>query len=225
MPNYCDNSFKVKGKIGDVSEFILQCIGADIVTSPYSDEAYIENFLDFQKIKPMPKDIEDWYSWRLNNWGTKWEVCETHSFNVNKIDKEHIEVSTFFSTAWCPPDKIYDTLLEEYKDTSLEFEIEYYEGGCAFAGHMKFSKGEVLEEEYVEYKAGKRENNIKYYSYLIEHDHESSEWMSEYIYESMEQKGIELSKIEETINRFEEYHRRNKIVEAATIYIDNVQSA
>lgn len=224
MPNYCDNTLRIKGNISDISKFVTECLSVEVRTHPYSTNVILEHYLDFNKIVPEPKDIGDnWYDWRLENWGTKWQPCETHFFKINKEkkDSKDLDLTIAFSTAWCPPDKIYNKLIEQYKDTSLEFKVEYYEGGVGFAGHMEFSKGEVTDEEYVEFVNKDKENNIKYYSYLIEYEHESSEWMSEYIQECLEEQEVEDDKIDAIANRFEECYRKNRIEEAATIYVES----
>ena len=219
-------TLRIKGNTLDISKFVKECLSTEVRTHPYSTNVMLEHYLDFNKIVPEPKDIgEDWYDWRLANWGTKWQPCETHYFEINKEtkDSKDLDLAIAFSTAWCPPDKIYEKLIEQYKDTSLEFRVEYYEGGVGFAGHMEFSKGKITEEEYVEYTSNK-ESAVKYYAYLIEHDHESSEWLSDSIYEEMECNDIEQSIIEETVSQFEEYCRRNRIDEAAALYVEKAVS-
>lgn len=232
MPNYCDNNLRVKGKSLDIAEFVRDCISLDIKQYPYSNEIYEDKFLDFNRIVPEPENNENhnWYSWRLENWGTKWEVCETHSFRIEPVDKNNeenreIELTILFSTAWTPANKIYEALMKKYKDTSLEFEIEYYEGGCAFAGHTHFSNGQITEDYYVEYKQGDNENNIKYYAYLMEKEHESIEWLSEELECEMDMNDEKDEVIEETVSRFEEYYRRNRFLAAASIYVEHTKAS
>jgi hypothetical protein len=112
MPNYCDN----------------------LLTLTHSDPAMITRAIEAFKrgqfcseFVPQPEDEEDWYSWNVNNWGTKWDVGNE---DVNEqTDPNTFEVS--FDSAWTPPSELYETLQEEY---GFEVIAYYYEPGCAFCG-------------------------------------------------------------------------------------------
>ena len=76
---------------------------------------------------------ENWYDWRVNNWGTKWEVCEF--YGVDKQPDALIGDSTItfaFSSAWSPPIGAYEKFLENNPDCFIR--AYYYEGGCDFMG-------------------------------------------------------------------------------------------
>lgn len=72
------------------------------VLNPYLIEAtscgYTEYTFDFQTIIPMDEKLlegEDWYDWRVKNWGTKWEGYGGR-FNDD-------QTAFTFDTAWSPP--------------------------------------------------------------------------------------------------------------------------
>ena len=76
----------------------------------------------------------DWYSWAVDNWGTKWEVCEFYG-----VDRQHLNdsldestISLSFDSAWSPPIGAYENFLAENENCSLV--ARYYEGGCDFMG-------------------------------------------------------------------------------------------
>lgn len=230
MPNYCDNELTIKGRVSDIDKFLEECV--TVTTSPFpnsdSKDIALQHYFDFEKVLPTPtfdneSQTDNWYTWRINNWGTKWNNCETYSFRIAQTEEDMVELHTFFTTAWCPPDKIYAHLAEKYKETTLEIEAKYYEGGCAFAGDLTYYKGELVKETYLEYKSKDLENNIKYYAYLIKHDHESCEWMEDCIHESMETKEASEQEIEETISLFEKYCAENRLEDAAKIFIEKTQ--
>jgi hypothetical protein len=96
--------------------------------------------------------LPEWYKWRCENWGTKWDVCGSD------IDEDGLEYSddkkvAWFSfrcwTAWGPPVPVWDRL----HAMGIEVEAEYQDEGEMFEG--AYSHGEDnswepdLEEEAV----------------------------------------------------------------------------
>ena len=80
---------------------------------------------------------EDWYSWRVKNWGTKWEGYDGR-FNDDQ--------SVFnFDTAWSPPIPIIKRLAEL---TGQKFILEYIEEGMFFCGRFTASPEESYNEFY-----------------------------------------------------------------------------
>jgi hypothetical protein len=62
--------------------------------------------VDFNRIIPMPADQQDnWYAWRVENWGTKWN---SYSGIVGLIDAQL--GYAHFETAWGPPMPVIDKL-------------------------------------------------------------------------------------------------------------------
>ena len=48
-----------------------------------------------------------WWDWRLQNWGTKWEIVSDESY-LDIQDNEHGKaIRASFSTAWSPPTDLY----------------------------------------------------------------------------------------------------------------------
>lgn len=66
---------------------------------------YFDNFVKY--------GCFDWYNWRVNNWGTKWNAC--HS-------KWHNDYTLVFDTAWAPPIPI----MEEIKRRFSYMQISHY---------------------------------------------------------------------------------------------------
>ncbi len=50
----------------------------------------------------------DWYSWCVQNWGTKWNACRTEMTEPFTIDEGYIEIC--FDTAWSPPLPIFEKI-------------------------------------------------------------------------------------------------------------------
>jgi len=94
--------------------------------------------------RPLTED-GDWYSWNVNNWGTKWDT------GVNIIDQSDNEIVLSFDTAWSPPIGFY-AFLEEM---GYEVDAYYYEPGMCFAGH--YTDG---TDDYYEY-SGMNSEEVK----------------------------------------------------------------
>ena len=102
-------------------------------------------------IAPMPFELwaketrsgqvmPDWYEWRYENWGTKWDVCEAeidedgieYGEDLNN-DEEYVPVAWFSFrcwTAWGPPVPVWDRL----HAMGIEVEADYQDEGGMFEG-------------------------------------------------------------------------------------------
>ena len=85
MPNWNMNNLKVKGEPKLVLQFIQENYLTQKVKKEKEEYVYI---LDFEKILPTPlkengEIIDEWYTWRYQNWGTKWSAS---SWQVNYLD-------------------------------------------------------------------------------------------------------------------------------------------
>jgi hypothetical protein len=132
MPNWCNNNITITGpkKIIDKIEKITK-----------KDKPGLLNYFH-----PMPKGLRDttadgsndkamikkyghsdWYSWAVDNWSTKWDVCEFHG-----VQKHDYGISFGFDSAWAPPIGAYQKFLED--NSNVNIRTTYYEGGCDFMG-------------------------------------------------------------------------------------------
>ena len=75
----------------------------------------------------------DWYSWRTNNWGTKWEVTIEH-WNRQENNDGTVTFEFNFDSAWSPPVGVYDTVSQ--RDDWSVF-ATYIEGGMDFMGYYE----------------------------------------------------------------------------------------
>jgi hypothetical protein len=121
MPNHCNNQLTLANG-GD----ILQVLNPYLIESTTSDYEF-----DFQSIIPMDEKLlkgEDWYDWRIENWGTKWNGFDG-IFNDD-------QTAFTFSTAWSPPLPIIKKLAEL---TGESFVLGYIEYGMFFCGQYTAS--------------------------------------------------------------------------------------
>ena len=132
MPNWCNNSIEL---YHDDPEMIKRAEAA------FRDGRLLDEFI------PLPAELKettapvrevtatteqlmekygaaDWYSWCVNNWGTKWDIspydCESDEHNLTGS----------FDSPWGPPIQAYEQLQE------LGFSVRAYycEPGMGFAG-------------------------------------------------------------------------------------------
>jgi len=115
MPNHTDNrvilSHADSQKIDDIYNVMN------------TDDASL-----LQHIIPMNESLldgGDWYDWRLDNWGTKWDIYETQ---CNRIDANTLSMT--FYTAWSPPIPVFDKLT----DMGYEINARYLDEGWMYVG-------------------------------------------------------------------------------------------
>ena len=127
MPNWNENKLS-----------IMDC-------SPELESYLKENGLSFEKIKPTPPELLEgngWYQWRLENWGTKWDLSEQEQREVaDQLISESADFQATFMTAWSPPLQAIAALSEMFPND--QFTLDYFESGCWFAGTAVISQGEI----------------------------------------------------------------------------------
>ena len=129
MPNWTYNNVQFIGKTEDNVKQLQTMLKSD------------DNEFDFNNVIPMPNELSDtvsgsenakpewqkeqskklkakygadnWYDWSINNWGTKWNACNTEvELNENVLNYS-------FETAWDAPREIVRAL-EHMKETILK---------------------------------------------------------------------------------------------------------
>ena len=98
------------------------------------DDMWSENYITKEQSEILKKTYgaNNWYDWRVTNWGTKWGI-DGESIQFYDEDEDRIEIH--FDTAWSPPDEIYQALRDKYED--IEISWFYREDGMQFAGYME----------------------------------------------------------------------------------------
>lgn len=70
---------------------------------------------------------DDWYSWNIRNWGTKWDVAvpndEKYS-DTDLNDEDDYSLCYNFNTAWGIPEEAIIKLAEQYPTLMLDLEFE-----------------------------------------------------------------------------------------------------
>jgi len=127
MPNWCQNTLNLyhedKAKIDDLERLLKT-----------EKEPKL-----FEYLYPMPKAEEDWYSWNVENWGTKWDASIIDS---ERLDENTISIQ--MDTAWAPPIALYDYLEEK----GWGVDAHYLEEGMGFVGRYFNGDDEEFEIDY-----------------------------------------------------------------------------
>lgn len=142
MPNWCENSVSVTGNSDSVKKFI------ETVSS--TDEEGNNIPLSFSTIVPEPHNPKDnpdydWWNWRIDNWGTKWDLDQ-----YTNVDFGNDWVYYFFDTAWSPPIEFLNAAAKNFPD--LTFEILFGEAGMWFSGNFIWQDGILVSSEEGEYQ-------------------------------------------------------------------------
>lgn len=145
MPNWCNNTLSIQGPTKTLK--------------PLWEETKKSGLL--QAMKPMPKGLEDttsptpkdkkqpvidgfdnWYDWRVENWGTKWDV-DHEGLEYTDNGDGTASIVGWFDSAWAPPTEAFNTFCDDNDNCSLE--SFYEEGGMDFAGHYNDGYDDYLE--------------------------------------------------------------------------------
>jgi len=139
MPNWCENYARItvpNKQEADKFEAVL--------LSPNSDDQDPIGLCGY--ILPMPKTFEesvdperpimpDWYTWRVSNWGTKWEVSvDEGSADIEENDDGTYTFNLHFDSAWSPPVGVYEEIASR---DGWDVFATYIEGGMSFIGYFE----------------------------------------------------------------------------------------
>lgn len=138
MPNWCSNGITLRHADPAMIERAALALQAGKFLQEFIPcPAELMDTNDHEKANRELYGYSSWYDFNIANWGTKWDVS---SDNVEIVDVN--TVSAGFDSAWSPPIRAYEQLME------MGFEIEafYYEPGMGFVG--KWVDGEDDCYEY-----------------------------------------------------------------------------
>jgi hypothetical protein len=138
MPNWCSNNLYVTGDLTRFNEWLDHAFLFDKIV-PMPDE--LKDSEPFNEKHPKRDEFKkkygayDWYDWRVQNWGTKWDVDEAN------IEQHGDEFATIvFSTAWSPPQVAIGALAAKFPE--LKFKLAFIEEGNGFVGYDIWRDGE-----------------------------------------------------------------------------------
>lgn len=178
MPNFCKNNLQITGSTIQLSEFLNRSMILHTVNGIDTIQ------LTFEALLPTPDELikqpalfrgensedliekygyADWYSWRTNNWGTKWDAAHT-----TFIKKSDTEALIEFETAWSPPVNWLQNIAPQFPE--LRFKLVYSEPGFKFCGMATWDAENGFDDE---------ESDLEWqdqYGNLVEYDFNELVW-------------------------------------------------
>lgn len=151
MPNWCSNYATITAPTKEVFDNFIKHMDAHWSWNPDEMDEYRASdepagFCSYFIPEPTyeakegadPKNFQmpDWWTFRVEEWGTKWEVhfdkqdCD--------IDEEELSIRFFFDSAWSPPTGVYHAAVEQ----GWKVDATYCEPGCDFIGYFDTDEGE-----------------------------------------------------------------------------------
>ena len=174
MPNWVECDFRVEGELSELRKFQIfakdECLlsANKFIPYPKKFEELDKMSKDIHELESMTQKTQKektklgklkilfnlkgnkdgfnigGYRWCLDNWGTKWGLCE-----VELVMEDESELEYTFETAWSPPLPIVKVMGEMFP--KLKFELRYFEGGSGFNGLYIMEDGKVETNRQADY--------------------------------------------------------------------------
>lgn len=142
MPNYCYNTLRLHhANPAEIDSAMRALKRGDFLTTFVPTPKDLEQTIAGTAGAPdSPEQIEldqrrtanlerygypDWYEWRIDHWGTKWDVEDKDAKRVSDNT-----LTACFMSAWAPPVEAYNHL----QDMGFTIEATYVEEGACFVG-------------------------------------------------------------------------------------------
>ena len=112
MTNWCKNLVTIANDDRDVVKAIVNAFERDRLLDAFIPcPKELEQFASLQPNEGFTKRMvkkygaEDWYLWRLDNWGTKWDTRRSRG-TLTVVRPTQIKLDV--KTAWTPPIPVFD---------------------------------------------------------------------------------------------------------------------
>jgi hypothetical protein len=159
MPNECMNTLSVMGEKENVEEFVkFVTTGIDKISLfnsliPFPEElddtTSPVNLADKGKNKELIEKYgsDNWYDWRVDNWGTKLGDYELTTSEIAKAyNEEQWYINFNYTTAWSPGEnELANAICKHFP--KLKAMIQYEEPGMCFAGETLVLNGRIVRQD------------------------------------------------------------------------------
>ncbi len=151
MPNWCSNNITITGPKDKIKVLWEQAQkpedqGGGLLRGlrPEPDYSKVDVLPTYPQIvgnnEPVDKG-QSWWDWRVQNWGTKWEV--SHEGLQYTEDGDTATISGWFDSAWSPPCDACAYYIDDNEGVSIT--LHYYEPGMCFVGKWDNGDDECYE--------------------------------------------------------------------------------
>lgn len=160
MPNWCENRLYIQGPEKSVAKFIND--NKATITGPrygLKDNETHHLALSFERLLPTPRNDDgtligegfvldpkrectvenDWYTWRMIHWGTKWDLGNTTDIIFHSVGNKSSSIEYYFDSADSPPLKWLEHVTALYP--SLFFKLAYEEPNMGLYGVVQYKNG------------------------------------------------------------------------------------
>jgi hypothetical protein len=132
------------------SDFIMLHIYADDMEHELTNKEAAQKLIDSGKANletgktafenEKKYGFQNWYDWRIANWGTKWDAYDQYKVDDNTIA---------FNTAWSDPSPVIGKIAKD--NTNMRIDHKYADEMPNFVGHTVYERGEkVYDQVYYE---------------------------------------------------------------------------
>ena len=92
-----------------------------MTTNPIDLNLIVKDGFSFKHVVPEPvEEGHDWYSWRIQSWGTKWDAYDIEKRDEHTNENGELVVKYTFDTAWSPPTAWLSAVANTFPNTNLE---------------------------------------------------------------------------------------------------------
>lgn len=143
MPNLCSNNLTITADKSTIDRLEAAFAEGKFLAAlrPEPDYDQVEVLPTFPQISgtaPVDK-AHAWWDWRVQNWGTKWDVGGEHD-HMDRVSDTELYLS--FDSAWSPPIEA----LQSRDD--IQYVLHYCETGCVFCGTASGDSDGHTDETY-----------------------------------------------------------------------------
>lgn len=134
MPNWCEVNLDIIVPTKAEAKNIEKAVKANNILNhlcPEPSNMSHDAVNDEKALKLRSQGMHNWYDWRVDNWGTKWELADGDVELYEEPNGTYC-VRIWGNTAWAPP----ITALRYYKERhpSSTVILYYFEPGMDFVG-------------------------------------------------------------------------------------------
>ena len=145
MPNWCENEVDITGDYEQLKELMTEASKPNL--SFDNGESKPKFLMD--NLVPVPKELlegDGWYRWRLDNWGTKWDLNQDYDETQVHYEEGDTEAGLTYMTAWAPNRDFWLKVSERFP--KLTIDLRYVEEGMWFMGQELYKGGDTIASVY-----------------------------------------------------------------------------